>query len=501
MGLMRFLVHPEELLDDWQEVHRAYVSGLDGRVYPTRVEIAGNVVTCRRPHSDSGKLHVPWPVNGCGRPVVTTTSLRERDEPYFLPLELARGALSQLREQCASWQLLQMATPAEYHAVEREAFRLFSRATTVQHDPQESSRLSQQSIGRTFAASAILVDSYIQQRQAMRRHTSGHSSTLLGCTLDRTFCESPLAANLDDVFNSVVIPVEWRSIEPGEGRYEWDDLDRLVDHCERRKMIVHGGPLIDLGPQGMPEWLASWQEDFINLQSFVCDFIETAVSRYTGRVRIWEVSAHANTGVALSLGEENRLALAVRTLETASRTDSDSQFFVRVDQPWSEYQARGQHRLSAFQFVDALIRSNIGLHGVNLEVSLGFQPRGSMMRNLLCVSRMIDYWSQLGVQLHVTLAVPSSEQDDPLADEDQEVDGRAFPDRWSEEAQAHLVSEMVRLLSAKPAVTGIFWSHFRDSQRHQFPNAGLTDHDDRPKAVLNVFRRLQHGETDSPGWS
>ena len=64
-------------------------------------------------------------------------------------------------------------------------------------------------------------------------------------------------------------------------------------------MILCGGPLIDLGPNGMPEWLSQWQDDFINLQSFVCDFIETAVSRYTGRVRIWEVSARANTGVAL----------------------------------------------------------------------------------------------------------------------------------------------------------------------------------------------------------
>ena len=29
MGVMRFLVHPVELLADWPEVHRAYISGVD----------------------------------------------------------------------------------------------------------------------------------------------------------------------------------------------------------------------------------------------------------------------------------------------------------------------------------------------------------------------------------------------------------------------------------------------------------------------------------------
>ncbi len=499
MGLMRFLVYPEEALDDWPEVRSAYVSGVDGRVYPTRIDVEGNVVTCRRPHSDSGKLHVPWPVPGRGRPVVSTASLRERDEPYLLTLELARGALAQLRDQCAAWQLLQMATPAEYHEAEKAAFLLFSQAATAQDDPRESGRLATEAIARTFSAADILVECYVEQRQAMLKYSPGHSSKLLGCKLDRAFWDSDFAATVGDVFNAAMIPVEWKNIEPREGDYDWEGLDRLVDHCDKQRLILGAGPLIDLGPRGMPEWLSQWQDDFINLQSFVCDFIETAVSRYTGRVRIWEVSARANTGVALGLGEENRLALAVRSLETAARTDFESQFFIRVDQPFSEYQARGQHRLSAFQFVDTLIRSNIGVRGVNLEMSMGFRPRGTLLRNLLSVSRMIDYWSQLGVQLHVTLAIPSSDQPDPLADPDLEVDSPSGRDGWSPAWQAEFAVELIRLLTSKPAVTGIFWCHFRDSQPHLYPNAGLADQDDRPKEALEVFRKFQHGETLFPG--
>lgn len=492
MGLMRFLVYPEELLADWPEVHRAHISGLDGRIYPTRVEVSGNLVTCRRPHSDSGKLHVPWPISGHGRPVLSTTSLREREEPYLLALELARGKLSELRDQCATWQQLRMATPEEYSQLQQSAFQTFSRAVAVQGDPAAASRLAAESIVAACRAAEALVEAYIEQRLAMRRHAVGHAPTLLGCTFDAAVPEQSAEAMFGEVFNAAAVPIEWRLIEPNEGEYQWDTLDRLVACGGEQRMLLRGGPLIDLGPQGLPEWLSPWQNDFLNLQSFVCDFIETAVSRYTGRVRIWEVSAHANTGVALGMGEENRLALAARTLEAATRTDSDSQFFIRVDQPWSEYQARGQHRLSAFQFVDALIRSNIGLQGVNLEIAFGYRPRGSLMRDLLGISRLIDIWSQLGVQLHVTLAIPSGDQPDPLADPDLEVDRPAWDTAWDDSTQAQRALEIVRLLMAKPAVTGVFWSHFQDAAPHRYPQAGLLRPDGTPKPVLDVFRKFQH---------
>ena len=129
---------------------------------------------------------------------------------------------------------------------------------------------------------------------------------------------------------------------------------------------------------------------------------------------------------------------------------------------------------------------------------MGFRPRGTLLRDLLSVSRMIDYWSQLGVQLHVTLAVPSSDRHDPLAHPDLEVDHHASRNSWNPALQAEYAVELLRLLTSKPVVTGIFWCHFRDSVPHLYPNSGLTDGDDRPKEALEVFRRFQHGETPLP---
>src|SRR5262245_28181428 len=103
MGVIRFLVHPASVFDDWPEVHRAYISGVDQTAWATRIEVDGNLVICRRQNSDSGKLNVAWPVAGFGRPVLSTASLPERDEPYLLVVELARGRIVQTRNQLALW--------------------------------------------------------------------------------------------------------------------------------------------------------------------------------------------------------------------------------------------------------------------------------------------------------------------------------------------------------------------------------------------------------------
>lgn len=491
MGLMRFLIHPQELVDDWPELQSAYITGLDGRIYPTRVEVQGNLLNCRRSHSDSGKLHVPLPLPDNSRPVCTTASLPERDQPYLLTLELCRGKLAEVRDQFASWQMLGMKIPAEFDALHRSAFSRFAQASAAQDSAEHAGRLAIESLRDSHAAADVLTRAYVEQRLAMRYGGLGHAPALLGAKLDAGLTEQEALRTFCQTFAAAVVPVEWRDIEPEEGKYEWGVVDQLVNAAERHRSILRAGPLIDLGPGGLPEWLAQWRHDFLNLQSFVCDFIETAVSRYLGRIRIWEVSARGNSGMVFGLSEENRLALVARTLEAAARTDSDAQFFIRIDQPWSEYQARGQHRLSAFQFVDALVRSNIGLHGVNLELAFGVRPRGSLIRDLLGLSRLIDAWSQLGVQLYVTLALPSSSKHDPLAHPDLEVDACQWADSWTPQVQSEHANELLRLFMAKPAVTGVFWSHYHDAQPHTYPHAGLVAADGLPKPALDILSRLQ----------
>jgi hypothetical protein len=488
MGVMRFLIQPGSRLEQSPEVHRAYISGFDQTVHATRIEVEDSILICRRQVSESGKLHIAWPVAGFGKPVIGTASLPERQTPYLLPLELARGRIVQLRNQLASWESAGMQIPADYARLNAEAHSLFSKAVGAQDDLARCGQLADLALQRAFQAAELLTQSYAQQSLTVRHRRYSQIPTLVGAYLPNNL-EGAWQAPYLEAFNTGVVSVKWRNIEPVEGEYHWELFDEQVDWCEDNRLIVRGGPLLDLAPQGMPDWLMRWENDIWNLQSFVCDFVETAMRRYQGRVRMWEVAARGNSGGGMAITEENRLGLVAKALEVARQVDEEAQLFIRVDQPWAEYQARGQHRLSPIQFTDGLIRAGLGLSGINLEIAVGYSPRGSLSRDLLDFSRLIDLWSSLGLPLHITLAFPSSSAFDPLANTDLEVDAPLWKAPWSEESQADWIDLYLPLLIAKSAVTGVFWNHLSDSSPHIFPNAGLIDATDKVKPAL---QRIAH---------
>lgn len=489
MGVMRFLVHPAETLSDWPEVHLAYLSAADQTVWPTRIEIEGNEVLCRRQNSDSGKLHVTWPVAGFGRPVICTSSLPERPTPYLLVLELARGKIVQVRNQLAFWEGAGMAIPNDFAELHRAAHHLFAQAASSQDDVATCSGLAQQALEKACAAAEMLTVSYTQQRLETRHRQYPQLPTALGCNLGDSLPGDDWSAKFLPAFNAAAVPVQWRFIEPEEGNYNWEAYDAQVEWCLANDLLLRGGPLIDLSPNGMPEWLKHWEQDYWNMESFVCDFVETAISRYLEKIRTWEISARVNTGGGLRLTEEQRLTLVAKTLEVGRQVDEKNQYLLRIDQPWGDYQARGQHKLSPMQFVDALHRAGLGLAGVNLEIAIGYAPRGTASRDLLDFSRMIDQWSTLGIPLQVTLAFPSAANDDSQSISGLEVLRDSWKLPWSEESQADWLGQHLTLLMAKPSVVSIFWSHFTDVQPHYFPHAGLLGVQGNPKPSL---ARLAH---------
>lgn len=491
MGVMQFVIPSWLPVADWPEAHRGFLSAPDQSVWPTRIDIDGSLLLCRRMSNDSSKLSIAWPVAGFGRPVLTTASLPERSEPYLLVVELARGKIVQLRNQVATWQSGNMQVPPEFPPLQRSAQQLFARAVAQQDDPNVASLLAQQALEQACLAADLITRSYASQRLQFRHRQYPQLPTSLGCSLGDTLLATPQLEQFGQVFSGVAVPMQWRCIEPVEGELHWEIPQAQVDWAIANKHLVRGGPLLDFSPNGLPPWLEQWSGDFFNLQSFCCDFVETTVSKYQGQLRIWEIAARANSGGALGLSEENRLTLVARVLEAARRADDDAQLLIRIDQPWGDYQARGQHKLAPLHFADALVRAGAALSGINLEIAIGYSPSGSASRDLLDFSRLIDFWSLLSIPLHVTLAFPSHTGPDEQVTTDLEV----APDTWrgpvSEAAQGAWLQEHIALLLAKPYVVAIFWNHLSDAQPHRFPHAGLFDASHRPKAAFGDLQRLR----------
>lgn len=484
MGLIKFAVHPASLMTDWPEVHRAFLGGMEGRIYPTRIDVQDNIIQCRRITAESCKFCVGWPVPGVGRPVISTASLPEREEPYLLAVELARGKIVQIRNQMSTWEVGGMRVPPQFREPMHEAQRLFARAASSQDQPESASALATESLRQALMAADCLTRAYTQQALAGRQQRTRSLPAMLGCELGHAPCPDEAAELFTAAFNSATVHCAWTEIESAEGNYNWDLVDQQIDWCEDHRLKVRAGSLIDLGPNGMPSWLSNWEHDLLNVQSFVCDFIETAISRYQGRVRTWEVVARPNTGGALTMNEEQRLTMTARVLDIARQVDEEAQLLIRVDQPWGEYQARGQHRLSPLQMTDALLRSGIGLAGVNLEIAFGFLPSGSALRDLLDVSRLIDSWSVLQVPLHLTLAYPSSAEPDSLASTEHDVDPHLWTTSDGEAEQVRWLDGYLPLLLAKPAVGSVSWTNFSDATPHTYPRSGLLRANGDPKPAL-----------------
>lgn len=487
MGLIRFEIYPEANLNEWPEVYRGYMTGADGRIFPSRIEVDGRVIGCRRMTSESGRFHVVWPVNGHGRLLLSTTSLPERPAPYLLAVELARGKIVQIRDQSAQWEGQGMQLSPAFRLALGDAQSCFRSAALNQDRIPQAVESARQAIVRACDAAAVLAADYADQAAAARRTRSAGTPKLLGVDLGSARPEGHWERWLPGPLNAAGIRLSWKDIEPEQGNYRWEAADDQLVWCEAHRLLIRGGPVIDFGGGGLPAWLSSWENKTFDLQCFMADFIETAMTRYMGRIRHWEIAARPNTGGALALSEEQRLTLLARVLEVARQVDEESQLSIRIDQPWGEYQARGQHRLSPLQLVDALVRSGVGLNSVNLEVAVGYHPRGSAHRDPLEFSRLIDAWSVLGVPLNVTLSSPAADGFDAKVTTDLEPDPRCWEQGASERQQERWLSRILPVLMAKPAVVGVYWNHLTDAAAHEYPHAGLWNTTNVPRQVWNVF--------------
>ncbi|MFN3161635.1 MAG: endo-1,4-beta-xylanase [Rubinisphaera brasiliensis] len=493
MGIMRFDLGTSDMSQHFPRFEHAFITNYDGVAYPTRVRCDGQELQCIRQKSDSGKLNIAWPVAGLGTPILRTSSLIERELPYNLPLELARGQLSELRDQAASWSHAGMLIPDDYHQTHRRAYKLFVQASFNQDEPAEAARLANESLVEICRAEDLLAHAYISQRMQVRRQRFAHPPALFGCDLGPVL-PNQLPENFTDTFNAAAVTLDWKAIESVEGEYSWDVYDQQVDWALRNKVMVKGGPLLGFQEGDLPNWLENWKHDILNLQSFLSDYVETAVSRYTGKIRMWEVAARMNTGGLFGYTEENLLALTARMIDVARQVDGESQIYVRVDQPWGDYQARGKHRLTPWHVVDALLRSGMGLTGINLEMAVGYEMGRNDNRRLLRFSKLLDTWGSFGLPLQVTIACPSSAKEDTRAKLPCRVAENSWREPWSDLAQARWVDEYLPMLMAKQSVTGIFWSHFDDSLPHRFPHAGLSAEGHSKSALEHLARhRRQEG--------
>ncbi len=336
---------------------------------------------------------------------------------------------------------------------------------------------------RTTALRDLIV-AYVQQSLASRQRQPTKIFKLLGINLGRAPFKEAVQKELLSTFNAATIPLVWREIEPREGKHDWDLSDRQFEWCRQNGLKICPGPLLQLDRNSLPDWLYIWEGDFENLATVFAEHIRTIVGRYRGKAAVWHCAARMNAGEVLSLSEEQRLRLAVLSVQATRQADPRVPVVLWIDQPWAEFMGAKPCDLSPLHFADALVRADLGLAGLGLEINLGYYPGGTQPRDMLDISRMIDRWSCLGLPLLVTLTIPS----DSVADAQARSPARVLPlvpsGQVSVASQSVWAGELLPLLLSKQSVQGVWWNQLLDSQPHEFAHGGLFDHEGQSKPAL-----------------
>ena len=490
MGSMRFVVPRRDRLAP-DAVERAYFAGLDDVPWQSRVQWTEEGLVLRRDEPDSGNFHIPWRVTGHGELVLSTGSLMEREQPYHLPLEIARGTLNRLRNQIALWQPAGLALSEEVTddlAIARQ--NLGRAATSHQQDALGADEFAEQSLVASLSAMNRLSSTYSDQALSIRQQQGAQVLTLLGINLGCSLLKEHVLKQIVTSFNAAAVPLVWREIEGHEGRQVWSLCDRQIEWCRSQGMKICAGPLLELDRWSLPDWLYLWEGDDESLYSFVAGHVRAVVERYRGKVHLWNCASRLNVGDVLGLSEEQRLRLAVLAVETVKQADPRTPIVISIDQPWAEFMSQQATDLSPIYFADALVRADLGLAGIALELNVGYYPEGTQPRDLLDISRHLDRWACLGLPLLVYLTVPSSSGRDPAARL------TATPmNYWAggptSASQAEWASQFLPLLLAKQPVQGVFWNQLLDSKPHDYAHGGLFDAQDQPKAAIEVLAAIK----------
>ncbi len=417
------------------------VGGYDLTPVPTRSRIDGGKLFLSKDANESGYVQMPWPLPGLGAPLSTSSTLRERAEPYHLLIELVRGTLNQIRSQTAEWQAIGLTlAPADREEL-RAASASFGREALDLRSPGQTERLTEL-LARTHRLGDRIARIFADQLLDTRVRETGKLSTAFG----RRFATLPndaMRGEIREKFTAIRLTPEWRTIEPTEAGYNWTRFDELVDWAVGTELAVSIGPIIDLSGDLLPEWVRQWSGDLPSLTAFFCDFLETVIRRYQDRVASWQVFHGFNHTDALSLSEDERLRLAARLLESARGAAPDGSWTIGIAQPWGDYMIVEEHTYSPLVFTDTLLRAGFGFATIELELRPGLGRRDSIPRNSLETFRLLELFGVLGVPLEVGIWRPPSGADLPGSDPD-----------WA-------VTSFV-MAASLPQVKGVYWNNQYD---------------------------------------
>lgn len=190
--------------------------------------------------------------------------------------------------------------------------------------------------------------------------------------------------------------LKWAFVQPEEGVYDFEGLDRMVAFAEEHDMQVKGHGLISSCCN--PDYLVEKKDDPVAFRAAMVTHFETVMQRYSGRMDRWDVvsealSAYGGAGLqptdfydALGPG------YVAEAFRIAHEADPDARLFLNENL----VEFFPEKRAELYELVSGLVAEGVPIDGVALqmhETLAGPEPG--------VITEMVDSYRALGLEVSI----------------------------------------------------------------------------------------------------
>jgi GH35 family endo-1,4-beta-xylanase len=485
-SMLQFAVYDENGPPDRWSIEGAHLIGPDDIPVPGKVRFKDGRIMCEKRGGRAVGLCLLADAGSCGRLMLQTCLLPDRDEPYVLTVELARHRIKTFIAKSEEWQMFDLANDHPAMIEWERARQIFTEAI-ITVDPVEADRKARQSLEAAIDATERLAMVHAEILLHRRFGTKRASSATLGVRAWPSRNSQPLRDLVGREFDVVMLPIAWREIEVEEGKYNWEPLDRWVQWAKQAGKPIVAGPLLDFSKKAMPDWMYVWQHDYDTCRDMAYDYVERVVQRYRNHVGMWSIASGINTNDNFRFKSEQMFDLARMANLIVRQSRKGARTMIEVAQPFGEHCALANDSMYPLSFLERMVQEGIRVDAIGVQVLCGEDSQGRITRDLMQISTMLDRFYYLEMPIVVSaVSVPS---------EPPKGDGGWWMARWTPQVQSDWIAKFFPMALSKPFVESIFWGELYDHEKAIIPHGGVISEEGRTKPamsrLLGLRRRLR----------
>ena len=482
--MLRFRVYIEGKVPADFDLSTAYLVGSDNVPIRGEFNYSTGEIICRKRAAGPAALTVMWNVKGFGNILLETTRLPEREEPYLLNLELARGRMMRLIQKREEWGLFDLPEAQVINEKANECRDLLIEGIASMDAPAKSAdfadRCLQLVLPLSEQAALTHADLLLQRRISTRNFPRG----AFGARVDVPMSNEPYRRLLVPNCDFVNLPVRWKALEPQEQQFTWQATDEWMDFLRRVRMPVVAGPLVQFREESIPDWLYIWEHDYETVRDLLYEHIDRVVGRYASHVTLWNVLSGLHVNAQFSFTFDQLMDLTRMAVTLVKKVAPTSRTMIELTQPWGEYYANNQRSIPPLLYAEMIVQSGISFDIFGLQLRFGIPKDGCWQRDLFQVSSLLDRFAPLGRPVMISgLQIPSGATD---------AASGLWRKPWSESLQAKWLEAVTDIALSKPFVEALCWHDLCDPTGSKvIPTGGLVSADMQPKTAFKTWGSLR----------